>query len=349
MTTKPTIFFSHSSKDERILRELKERLLQKVGGTLDVFLSSDGQSIQLGRNWVHKIEDALNSARIMFVFVSPSSLPSKWVYFESGFSYSKGIRVIPVGILGIDLNDVPAPLSLLQGFNIRNADGLNNLITIINDEFKFSFKSLFTTDDHDAIFVTFQVSTSNDLGSFASSVDEIEFSKSIQAVDAESRLKEALTQSGVEFQVVKNRFHSFGASFAVDEEKKALSISLDANLIAKTFPLAELVLRSLGATTDDSYAFKIVFVSGVEEIVKYHKRTSRLFDSGISLAPNGSFKFRNMEFTFDHYTFYDRVKVERGRTFLNVLYKGEHLELPNIAELLDLLFLRELLETDSYL
>lgn len=53
---KPTVFFSHSSKDKKFLTRLKEMVAAKTGNSIDIFLSSDGESIPLGRNWVHTIQ-----------------------------------------------------------------------------------------------------------------------------------------------------------------------------------------------------------------------------------------------------------------------------------------------------
>ena len=39
---KPTIFFSHSTKDKEIIKHLKERFQKITGKTIDVFVSSDG-------------------------------------------------------------------------------------------------------------------------------------------------------------------------------------------------------------------------------------------------------------------------------------------------------------------
>ena len=64
-----------------------------TSGVIQIFMSSDGQSIPFGNNWVHKIEEGLNNAKIMFVFVTPTSIESGWIYFEAGFAYSKGIEV----------------------------------------------------------------------------------------------------------------------------------------------------------------------------------------------------------------------------------------------------------------
>ena len=114
--SKPTIFFSHSSKDKDAILTIKNKLDSATGGVLDIFMSSDGQSIPFGTNWIHKIEEGLQAAKIMFVFVTEVSVASGWIYFEAGFAYSKGIQVVPVGI-GIDIGTLKAPLNLLQGFS----------------------------------------------------------------------------------------------------------------------------------------------------------------------------------------------------------------------------------------
>lgn len=66
--SKPTIFFSHSSSDKDVLFKLKELFCDKTAGTIEVFLSSDGQSIPLGKNWVHRVQEALDNAKLMIVF-----------------------------------------------------------------------------------------------------------------------------------------------------------------------------------------------------------------------------------------------------------------------------------------
>ena len=80
---KPTIFFSHSSKDKLILNRLKESLLELTHNSIEIFLSSDGQSIPFGKNWVYSIEDALKEAKLMFVFLTPNSIQSNWIQPKS--------------------------------------------------------------------------------------------------------------------------------------------------------------------------------------------------------------------------------------------------------------------------
>lgn len=148
--SKPTLFFSHSSKDKDMVLAIKNKVMQYTSGTLEIFQSSDGESIPFGTNWIHKVEEGLKEAKVMFVFITEQSISSGWIYFEAGYAYSKDVHVIPVGI-GISVGDLKAPLNLLQGFNITSADSLNNFLTIINREFNYSFSAQFTDDDFSEI------------------------------------------------------------------------------------------------------------------------------------------------------------------------------------------------------
>jgi hypothetical protein len=147
---KPIIFFSHSSKDSEAVSKIKARINEISNNYFDIFVSSDGQSIPFGKNWVYKIEDALSKSKIMFVFITPNSLLSNWIYFEAGFGYRKDRRVIPVG-LGVDISTMKAPLNLLQGFNINSVDSLNNILEILNTDFAFIPSGHFTEEDYIAV------------------------------------------------------------------------------------------------------------------------------------------------------------------------------------------------------
>jgi hypothetical protein len=148
---KPIVFLSHSSLDKAPLTALKQMLDERAAGALDFFLSSDGESIRFGRNWVVRVSDALSKAKLMFVFLSPHSADSKWIHFEAGCAYAKDIDVVPVCLPGIDLNSIKPPLSLLQGFNLHSHDAMGNLSRICNDSFDMKIKESFSEADFDAI------------------------------------------------------------------------------------------------------------------------------------------------------------------------------------------------------
>lgn len=165
--SKPTLFFSHSSKNKDMVLAIKNKVMQYTSGTLEVFQSSDGESIPFGTNWIHKVEEGLKEAKVMFVFITEQSISSGWIYFEAGYAYSKDVHVIPVGI-GVSVGDLKAPLNLLQGFNITSADSLNNFLTIINREFNYSFPAQFTAQDYDEVI---SLSSTTEMGN--SHFDEI--------------------------------------------------------------------------------------------------------------------------------------------------------------------------------
>lgn len=139
---------------------------------MDIFMSSDGQSIPFGTNWIHKIEEGLQAARIMFVFITENSISSGWIYFETGYAYSKGIQVIPVGI-GVDIGALKAPLNLLQGFNVSSEDSLNNFITIINRAFDYHFPNVFVHDDYLEVISKVPTESFN-ISRFEGLIDKIE-------------------------------------------------------------------------------------------------------------------------------------------------------------------------------
>jgi hypothetical protein len=144
---KPIVFLSHSSLDKAPLAALKKILDERAAGGLNFFLSSDGESIRFGRNWVVGISDALAKAELMFVFLSARSAESKWIHFEAGCASGKGIEVVPVCLPGIDLNRISPPLSLLHGFNLHSTEAMGNLARICNEKFQRKISETFSRED----------------------------------------------------------------------------------------------------------------------------------------------------------------------------------------------------------
>lgn len=144
---KPVVFFSHSGRDKDMLLPIKDKISVATCNTLNIFMSSDGQSIPFGKNWLSQVENGLQTAKLMFVFITPASLESGWIYFETGYAYAKGIKVVPVGI-NVSIGNLKPPINMLQGFDITSGESLNNLITIINREFSCNFQPCFDADDY---------------------------------------------------------------------------------------------------------------------------------------------------------------------------------------------------------
>lgn len=222
---KPTLFFSHSSKDKDMVLAIKNKVMQYTSGTLEIFQSSDGESIPFGTNWIHKVEEGLKEAKVMFVFVTEKSVASGWIYFEAGYAYSKGVHVIPVGV-GVNVGDLKAPLNLLQGFNITSADSLNNFLTIINREFSYSFSAQFTEDDFNEVIALSSSVVKNStpfdriFRSAKFQLDGVYFEnpgekKTLETQAMFDRIKCYLDEQKLEYAIGKPSGYSVGESLAV--------------------------------------------------------------------------------------------------------------------------------------
>ncbi len=210
---KPTIFFSHSSKDKDLILPIKNKIENITANVIDIFMSSDGQSIPFGHNWVHKIEEGLNRTQIMFVFVTPTSINSSWIYFETGFAYSKNVQVIPVG-LGVNIGSLNPPLNLLQGFDITSYESLNNFISIINKKFELSFKESFNLEDYNNILnissAQSQAYNLSKIFKYAKTeighyIEDNENEKKKKANKYFSDLKEYLDNNGIQYSLYEPR------------------------------------------------------------------------------------------------------------------------------------------------
>jgi hypothetical protein len=129
---KPRIFISHVSEESDFANKLKEWIDEILLSAVEIFVSSDkGVSIPLGADWPQKIKESLELADIMLVLISHNSKNRKWIFFETGAGYVRGIPVIPICIGGISKIDLPVPLNLLQAIKIPDDSEERQLINII--------------------------------------------------------------------------------------------------------------------------------------------------------------------------------------------------------------------------
>ncbi len=353
---KPTIFFSHSSKDKEVLGRLKEIFSQKTGGTIDVFLSSDGQSIPLGRNWVHRVQEALEHSSVMVVFITPNSLRSTWIYFEAGFAYSKGIRVVPVGFLGSDLAHISPPLSLLQGFNIQNKDGLDNLIALVNEVYSHKHLTCFTAAEYDEIASFGDPASAHPLGQFLSLINEIHIFTNerehlqVTADVGLQRAVEELTKSEIEFREVGNRIDAFGMTISTTDSQvpKPINFVLDPALIDRTLPLVIRILGNICTNGINGVTIRLDFADSINCISKNHKMTAKLFGTGVSLGVNDEMKFNDITFSISHLISFRRQgDFTRGATYLSIKPLKVDISVKELRELLELLFARKVLYEET--
>jgi hypothetical protein len=121
------VFISHISAETEIAKRLKQRLDNDFLGMLDIFVSSDRETIRAGEKWLDEVDRALRAADAQLVLCSRESVGRPWVNFEAGAAWLRHIPVVPVCHSGLSLVDLPVPLNMLQGVECASAAGLQKL------------------------------------------------------------------------------------------------------------------------------------------------------------------------------------------------------------------------------
>jgi hypothetical protein len=109
-----TIFISHSAHAKSVAVDFKG-ILMRGASDLQVFLSSDWDSIVAGSNWLQEVERALATHTHFVALITcaeDAQLP--WVCYEVGFARGRGLfpKVFVFG--GIALNEIPFPIAGIQ-------------------------------------------------------------------------------------------------------------------------------------------------------------------------------------------------------------------------------------------
>lgn len=305
---KSTIFFSHSSLDKHFISKLREIIIKATSKTVDVFQSSDGESIPFGNNWVHKIEENLNKAKIMFVFISPKSIKSSWIYFESGFAYAKGVKVIPIGIKGIDVGQLNPPLNLLQGFNISQENGVGNIVSILNKEFCCEFEIHDEEKCHQELAKLNDCDPSNATNNKTKqSIDYVHFGfpSEFPATDTREKttisnnpidcLKSTLDELNIKFKPsTDNNIHIPGMVFTftpVPKSRFRLRMKSDIDMLDKCPQIINSLFRNLyGENKIDKFWCNIVFNKNITLETVDFKASSKLHNAGIEMSDvNGKY------------------------------------------------------------
>jgi hypothetical protein len=343
--TKPVIFLSHSSKDASVLARLKNALLDKTSGTTTIFLSSDGQSVPLGRNWVHSIEEALTSSALMLVCVSPRALQSQWIFFEAGFAYSRQVQVVPVGLPGVDLSDVPAPLSLLQGFNISSHQGLNNILALLNKVFGVSYPETFTDADYHAIFGKAGRSEPSVLGPYADAVDRVIFHTALEQRLNVKTLPALLPDYTGPWQVDGSTLRTYGIAFVADLDKPALRASIKPAVAHLGFELVDDLLKRLPWDSQHGFQMGLLLAANVNHQEDLEAVSAAFAGTKVRLLPDRGFELGEFYFRIEWQDPKDFANAEftpiypkRGYVVVQLAYTGSSLRNMNLSELLETLF-----------
>lgn len=133
MSDKPIVFISHITEEKELALSFKSLVEQNFLGLLDVFVSSDENSISMGQKWLNNITDSLKNCAIEIVICSPRSIQRPWINFEAGAGWIRDIPVIPICHSGIEPSQLPMPLNLLQAAKANEISSLKLVFPVLAD------------------------------------------------------------------------------------------------------------------------------------------------------------------------------------------------------------------------
>jgi len=145
------IFISHSQKDVDIATKIKELFEDYGENRMDVFSSSKlNNDQQKFDDWKKNFEDNLRGSSHCVVLVTPNSLNSQWVHYETGFaSATKDLEIIPVGIKGVSPENSLWQHTIFE--NVDDVDGVVKLLSRIYHDQKKGIRSYCVNDGKELV------------------------------------------------------------------------------------------------------------------------------------------------------------------------------------------------------
>jgi hypothetical protein len=131
MSAKPLLFISHITEEKELAIAFKNLVESQFLGMLDVFVSSDENSIGMGQRWLDNITAALKSCAVEVILCSPQSIRRPWINFEAGAGWIRDIPVIPLCHSGIEPSQLPMPLNLLQAAKAAEIGSLKLVFPVL--------------------------------------------------------------------------------------------------------------------------------------------------------------------------------------------------------------------------
>jgi hypothetical protein len=141
---RPLVFISHSTSDQPLVLRLANFLEQTSQGTIRFFVAA--RDLQPGSDWEGSIIDELGNADLVFACFSAKAVESHWVLFEAGYARGKGKPVIPLGLPGQPVAQIPRPVGSRQGIDVHTAGGLGRVVGAINTIFEHRHPTSVTED-----------------------------------------------------------------------------------------------------------------------------------------------------------------------------------------------------------
>lgn len=136
------LFISHVSEDQVIADTISTALSRITLKQIDAWFSSDESQaggISAGSDWYQVVKQKLDECDAVIVILTPRSIDKPWVIFESGYCAGNiNCDVIPVCI-GINLDEIPAPLTNFQSFQLSDYSSLKKFFAKLINRYQIDF------------------------------------------------------------------------------------------------------------------------------------------------------------------------------------------------------------------
>jgi hypothetical protein len=129
---KKLIFISHINEDKQVAVQLKDLLKALFPEKIEIFVSSDTESIQYGTEWFPPIKQKLSECDVALILCSPISIMKPWINFETGAAVILDRPTIPLCYGGQKCGELPEPLSHYRGADAENIEDLTGMLTAIS-------------------------------------------------------------------------------------------------------------------------------------------------------------------------------------------------------------------------
>jgi SAM-dependent methyltransferase len=125
------VFISHA-RDDRDLADAMMRLLAGVSSAITIDIDQNHGGVTgagAGESWFAWIVDRIRSADEVIALLTPTSIMSDWVLWETGIAAAVKQRAFTPVLLGIEAEDLPAPLQHLTAILGTHRDPMQRMLT----------------------------------------------------------------------------------------------------------------------------------------------------------------------------------------------------------------------------
>src|SRR6266849_1941144 len=113
------VFISFIHEEGETAAAVQKFVSQMLSGQASAFLSSDKFQVYAGENWLDRILEELEAAKVVLLILSEKSVTRPWVNFEAGAGWFTKKKIIPLCIKELNKDNLPKPYSNLQAIDLQ--------------------------------------------------------------------------------------------------------------------------------------------------------------------------------------------------------------------------------------